>query len=60
MFIPFSYVFLLTQSYDQEKSPLYYDLLHDFGILFYGRIPTLIFYFLLNHTTPILTVNVDQ
>ena len=29
-----------------------------FGVLFYGHIPTLIFYFLLYHTTPILTVDV--
>ena len=33
----------------------------DFGVLFYGRILTLIFfYFLHNSTTPILPVYVDQ
>ena len=32
-----------------------------FGVLLYGRIPTLIlFHFLHNPTTPILPVNVDQ
>ena len=58
MFIPFHmfYVFHFTQSHGQEKSLSYYDLLYDFGVLFYRRIPTLIFYFLLYHATPILTV----
>ena len=52
----FSYVFHFTRSYGQEKSLLYYDLFN-FGVLFYGHIPTLIFFF---HypTTPILTVDV--
>ena len=45
-----------TRSHGQEKSLSYYDLF-DFGVLFYGRISTLILYFLLlNRTTPILTV----
>ena len=52
----FSYVSFFTRSHGQEKSLLYYDLF-DFGVLFYGRIPTLIlFHFLHNPTTPILPV----
>ena len=55
-----SYVSLFTQSHGQEKSLSYYDLF-DFGVLFYRRIPTLIFfYFLHNPTTPILPVYIDQ
>ena len=35
--------------------------LYDFGVLFYGRIPTLIFFCLLHYpTTPILPVHIDQ
>ena len=57
----FSHVLFFTRSHGQEKSLSYYDLLHDFGVLFYGHIPTLIFfYFLHNPTTPILPVYVDQ
>ena len=57
----FSHVSFFTRSHGQEKSLLYYDLLYDFGVLFYGRIPTLIFFHLLHDsTTPILTVHVDQ
>ena len=49
-----------TRSHGQEKSISYYDLF-DFGVLFYGRIPTLIFfYFLHNPTTPKLPVYVNQ
>ena len=52
----FSHVSFFTRSHGQEKSLSYYDLLYDFGVLFYGRTPTLIFfYFLHNPTTPILT-----
>ena len=55
----FSHVSFFTRSHGQEKSLSYYDLF-DFGVLFYGRIPTLIFfYFLHNPTTPILPVYVD-
>ena len=54
------YVSFFTRSHGQEKSLFYYDLF-DFGVLFYGRTPTLIFfYFLRNPTTPILSVYVDQ
>ena len=57
----FPHVSFFTRSHGQEKSLSYYDLLHDFGVLFYGRIFTLIsFYFLHNPTTPILPVYVDQ
>ena len=57
----FSYVSFFTRSYGQEKSLSYYDLLLTLGVLLYGRIPTLIFfYFLHNPTTPILPVYVDQ
>ena len=51
------HVSFFTRSCGPEKSPSYYDLF-DFGVLlFYGRIPTLIFvYFLHNPTTPILPV----
>ena len=53
-------MFFFTQSHGQEKSLLYYDLF-DFGVLFSGCIPTLIFFhFLHNPTTPILPVYVDQ
>ena len=56
----FSHVSQFTQSHGQEKSLLYYDLF-DFGVLLYGRIPTLIpFYFLHNPITPILPVYVNQ
>ena len=56
----FSYVSQFIRSHGQEKSLLYYDLF-DFGVLIYGHIPTLIFfYFLHNPTTPILPVYVDQ
>ena len=50
MFIPFSYVSFFTRSLDQEKSLSYYDLF-DFRVLLYGRILTLIFYFLIYHPT---------
>ena len=54
----FSYVSQFTQSHGQEKSLSYYDLF-DFGVLLYGRIPTLVFFILLhNPTTPILTIDV--
>ena len=56
----FSYVSHFTRSHDQKKSLSYYDLLYDFGVLFYGRTPTLIFYFFLYHTTPILTIDIYQ
>ena len=57
----FSFVSFFTRSYGQEKSLSYYDLLLTLGVLLYGRIPTLIFfYFLHNPTTPILPVYVDQ
>ena len=57
----FSHVSFFTRSHGQEKSLSYYDLLYDFRVLFYGRIPTLIFFHLLHDsTTPILTVHVDQ
>ena len=52
-----SYVFPFTRYYGQEKSLSYYDLL-DFGVLIYGRPPTLISLFLLNYTTPILAIDV--
>ena len=56
----FSHVSFFTRSCGQEKSLLYYDLF-DFGVLLYGRTPTLIlFYFLYNPTTPILPIYVDQ
>ena len=56
----FSHVSFFTRSHGQEKSSSYYDLF-DFGVLFYGCTPTLIFfYFLHNPTTPILPVYVDQ
>ena len=57
----FSYVSHFTQSHGQEKSLLYYDLF-DFGVLLYGRIPTLISFFhvFYNPTTPILPVYVNQ
>ena len=56
----FSYVSQFIRLYGQEKSLSYYDLF-DFGVLFYGCIPTLIFfYFLHNSTTPILPVHIDQ
>ena len=57
----FSYVSFFTRSHGQEKSLSYYDLFN-FGVqLFYGRIPTLIsFYLLHNSTTPILPVYVNQ
>ena len=56
----FSYISFFTRSHGQEKSLSYYDLFN-FGVLFYGRIPTLIFfYFLHKPTTPILPVYVDQ
>ena len=50
-------MFFFTQLYGQEKSLLYYDLF-DFRVLFYGRISTLIFYFLFYHPTSILTIDV--
>ena len=56
----FSHVSFFTRSHGQEKSLLYYDLLYNFGVLFYGHIPTLIFFHLLHDSTPILTVHVDQ
>ena len=60
MFIPFSYVLHFTQSHGQEKSLSYYDLF-DFGVLLYGRIPTLVFFHILyNPTTPKLPVYVDK
>ena len=47
-----------TWSHGQEKSLSYYDLF-DFGVLFYGRTPTLIFFFHILYTpTPILTIEV--
>ena len=56
----FPYVSFFTRSHGQEKSLSYYDLF-DFGVLSYGCIFTLIFfYFLHNSTTPILPVYVDQ
>ena len=55
-----SYVSQFTRSHGQEKSLSYYDLF-DFGVLFYGCIPTLIlFYFIHNPTTPVLPVYVNQ
>ena len=42
-YVHITYVSFFTQSYDQEKSSLYYDLFN-FGVLFYRRIPTFIFY----------------
>ena len=57
MFIPFSYASFFTQSYGQEKSLSYYDLF-DFGVLLYGRTPTLISFYLFNHPTPILAIDV--
>ena len=52
----FSHVPFFTRSHGQGKSLSYYDLF-DFGVLFYGRLPTLIFfYFPHNPTTPILPV----
>ena len=60
MFIPFPYVSFFTWSHGQEKSLSYYDLFN-FGVLFYGCTPTLIFFYLLhNPTTPILPVYVNQ
>ena len=57
----FYHVSFFTRSHGQEKSLSYYDLF-DFGVLIYGRIPTLIcfFHFLHDPTTPILPVYVDQ
>ena len=56
-----SHVSFFTRSHGQEKSLSYYDLLYDFGVLLYGCIPTLIFfYFLHNPTTPILPIYIDQ
>ena len=58
---PFSYVSFFTRSHGQEKSLSYYDPFMTFGVLIYGRIPTLIlFYFFHYPTTPILSVYVDQ
>ena len=57
----FLYVSSFTQLRGQEKSLSYYDLLFDLEDLFYGRIPTLIFFYFLHYpTTPILPVYVDQ
>ena len=58
----FSYVSFFTRSHGQEKSSSHYDLLYDFRVLLYGRIPTLVLFFLLPHdtTTPILPVYIDQ
>ena len=53
----FSHVSFFTQSYGQEKSLSYYDLF-DFGVLFYGHIPTFISFLLLNHPSPILALQV--
>ena len=56
----FSHVSFFTISHGQEKSLSYYDLF-DFGVLHYGRILTLIlFYIFHDSTTPILAVYVDQ
>ena len=44
----FSHVSLFTRSHGQEKSLSYYDLLHNFGVLIYGRTPTLIFLYILH------------
>ena len=62
LYVHMTYVLFFTRSHGQEKSSSYYDLLYDFGVLFYGRTPTLIFFFhlLYNTTTPILPVYVDQ
>ena len=57
MFIPFL-TLSFTWSHGQEKSLLYYDLFN-FRVLFYGRTPTLIFFFHILYTpTPILTIEV--
>ena len=57
----FSHVSFFTRSHGQEKSLSYYDLLYGFGVLLYGRTPTLIlFYFLHNPTTPILPTQIEQ
>ena len=54
----FSLCFLLrTITWPREVIIVLWSF-HDFRVLFYGRIPTLIFYFLLYHPTPILTVDV--
>ena len=51
------YVSFFTRSHGQEKSLSYYDLFNFGVLLIYGRIPTLIFFYLLhNPTTPILPV----
>ena len=57
----FLYVSLFTRLYGQEKSLSYYDLFTDFGVLFYGRTLSLIFFQLLHKpTTSILPIHVDQ
>ena len=56
----FSHVSFFTRLCGQEKSSLYYDLFN-FGVLFYGRILTLILFYFLHHpTTSILPIDVDQ
>ena len=53
-----SHVSFFTRSHGQEKSLSYYDLF-DFRVLFYRRTPILIFFLpLLNHPTPILTIQI--
>ena len=57
----FSHVSFFTRSHGHEKSLSYYDLLYDFGVLLYGRIPTLVFFrFLHDSTTPILPVYIEK
>ena len=53
----YSFVSFFTRSHGQEKSLSYYDLFN-FRVLFYGRIPTLVFFYFLYTPTPILTVKI--
>ena len=56
-----SHVSFFTRSHGQEKSLSYYDLLYDFGVLLYGRTPTLISFCLLHvPSTPILPIDIYQ
>ena len=56
--LSYVYISYFTQSHGQEKSLSYYDLF-DFGVLFYGHIPTLIsFFHPFYPTTPILTIEI--
>ena len=56
----FSLMFHYSHDHMAKRSHLSYYDLFDFKALLYGRTLTLIFfYFLHNHTTPILPIDVD-